>query len=208
MTADHKAVPVMLVHGFLSSSDMVRPMSKRLTDRGFDVYSPRLSPFCIQDVRKLAQELSESVSRVLELTGAARCHIVGLSQGGIIALYYIKLLAGGDKTSQLVTVASPLSGTWAPVAGLLGVPFLGAISRGVWQVLPGSDLLKKLHDAPMPEGLNVTTIAVDGDLISPPARCHLDGARQITVKGVPIIAHQWMVLSVPVVDAIEDALKG
>jgi len=201
-------LPVMLVHVFLSTSDMMSPMVRRLQGQGFDVYQPKLSPFCIQDVRKLSQELSASVERVLEHTGADRCRLVGVSQGGIIALHYVKLLDGGDKVERLVTVASPFDGTWAPVAGLLGVPMLGWVSRGVWQVIPGSNLLAELGDGPMPEGLDVTTIAIEGDLISPPSRCHLPGARHVTVPGVPLVAHQFLVLSRPVIDAIADALES
>lgn len=202
-----EAPPVVLVHGFLSTSDMMAPVVRRLERRGFDVYQPKLSPFCIQDVRKLARELEESVEKILSVSGFERCRMVGVSQGGIIALYYLKKLSGGDKVERLVTVAAPFDGTWAPVAGLLGVPLLGWVSRGVWQVIPGSSLLAELHDAPLPDGPDLTTIAIDGDLIAPPSRCHLEGAEHVTVKGVPVVAHQWLVLSTSVVDAVADALN-
>jgi triacylglycerol lipase len=201
-------IPVVLVHGFLSTRDMVAPLARRLGARGFDVHQPKLSPFCIQDVRKLARELSDGVGRTLEHSGSPRCDLVGVSQGGIIALYYLKLLSGGPRVRRLVTVASPFDGTWAPLAGLLGAPVLGWVSRGVWQLIPGSGLLGEIRKAPAVAGVEVTTIAIEGDLIAPPSRCHLQGARNVTVPGVPLVAHQWLILSLPVVDAVAEALRA
>ena len=200
--------PVVLVHGFLSTAELMAPLVARLASRGFDVHQPRLSPLCIQDVRKLSGQLARDVDRVLERSGAPRCALVGVSQGGIIALHYLKRGLGASKVTRLVAVASPFSGTWAPIAGLVGAPLLGWASRGLWQVIPGSALLTDLRDAPMPEGVAVTTIAVEGDLVAPPSRCRLDGARHVTVPGVPLLAHQWIVLSPAVVDAVTEALRG
>lgn len=201
-------LPVVLVHGFLSTAEMLTPLASRLKSKGFEVFSADLSPFCIQDVRKLAEELSLTVERVLAETGASRCHMVGLSQGGIIALFYVKLVDTENRVHRLVAAGAPFQGTWAPIAGLVATPLLGLLSRGVWQVMPNSLLLTELHNASMPEGVEVTTIAVEGDFVSPPDRCQLPGAPHIIVDGVPFVAHQWLVFSQPVARAIAKALDG
>jgi len=206
MKSDVSELPVVLVHGYLSTAEMLTPLAARLRGRGFKVFSSELSPFCIQDVRKLADELSDTVDRVIEETGAAKVNLVGLSQGGIIALYYTKLVDEVGLVRHLVAAGSPFKGTWAPVAGLLATPWLGVVSRGVWQVMPNSRLLAELHGAPMPPEVEVTTIAVEGDLVSPPERCTLPGAPHIVVDGVPFVSHQWLVFSQPVAAAIARAL--
>ena len=42
--------PVLIVHGFLSSHQMMRPLKWALEKRGRTVFLTPLSPFCIQDV--------------------------------------------------------------------------------------------------------------------------------------------------------------
>jgi len=134
--------------------------------------------------------------------------VVGVSQGGIIAMHYVKLGAGRETVRNLVTVASPFAGTLAPVAGLLAAPLVAWASRGLFQALPGSALLGELERAPVPPGVSVTSIAIQGDLISPPDRCRVPDARNVTVPGAPLVAHQWLILSSPVLEAVVDALRG
>ncbi len=206
--AENKKLPVILVHGFLSTSEMLGVLAARLYSRGYDVHFTSLSPLCIQDVRKLARELEVTVERVLERTGESKCHLVGISQGGLIGVYYIKVLEGRDKVQKLVAVGTPFTGTWAPAAGILAAPWLGVVSRGVWQTLPQSKLLKELAQIPLPDRVEATTIAIEGDLIAPPSRCQLDGARNLVIEGAPpLVGHQWMGFSPAVADTIADALN-
>lgn len=202
-------LPVVLVHGFLSTSEMLGLLGARLWSKGFDVHFTALSPLCIQDVRKLARELDGTVRRVLKRTGADRCHLVGISQGGLIGVYYVKMLDGHDKVHRLVAVGTPFTGTWAPAAGMLAVPWLGVVSRGVWQTMPHSSLLRELGEIPLAEGIEATSIAIEGDLIAPPGRCRLTGAENVVLKGAPpLIGHQWMGFSPAVADSIAAALDA
>ncbi len=210
MTAmnDPRELPVVLVHGFLSTSEMLRPLAWRLEAAGFDVHYTKLSPLCVQDVRKLARQLGRTVEDVLDRTGATQCDLVGISQGGLIAVYYAKILDGGEKIRQLVAVGTPFNGTWAPAAGLFAVPWIGLVSRGLWQTLPRSGLLRQIVEMPMPEGIETTTIGIEKDLIAPPERAHLDEARKVDLGGAPpLVGHQWMVLSPAVAQAIVEILR-
>jgi pimeloyl-ACP methyl ester carboxylesterase len=200
------SLPLVLVHGYLSTAEMLAPLAARLRARGFDVHSADLSPLCIQDVRQLAVELGASIDRVLERTGAAQCQLVGLSQGGIIALYYAKFLDTGARVARLVAAGAPFQGSWAPIAGLLATPWLGVVSRGVWQVMPNSQLLNELHNAPTPPHVRLSTVAVQGDLVAMPDRCRLPGVKHTVVGGVPFVAHQWLIFSPQVAEAVANDL--
>jgi pimeloyl-ACP methyl ester carboxylesterase len=205
--AEAGTLPVVLVHGFLSTREMLGLLGARLWSKGFDVHFTALSPLCVQDVRKLARELDATVLKVLRRTGAPRCHLVGISQGGLIGVYYVKMLDGREKVGRLVSVGTPFAGTWAPAAGMVAVPWLGVVSRGVWQTMPLSSLLRELAGIPLPDGIEATSIAIQGDLIAPPARCRLEGARNVVLEGAPpLIGHQWMGFSPAVADAIGEAL--
>ena len=69
--------PVILVHGFLASPNLLRPMKHRLEKRGHTVYLANLSPLCIQDIRRLARELYRESARCpcgRALGGSGGCH--------------------------------------------------------------------------------------------------------------------------------------
>ena len=115
MTHSEPSHPVVLTHGFLSTSAMMIPFRRTLQKEGFRTYLTRLSPLCIQDVRLLAQQLGETVEYVRRKEGVEKVDIVGVSQGGVIGLYYLKMLGGAERVRRLVTVGTPLKGTWAAV---------------------------------------------------------------------------------------------
>ena len=84
--------PLVLVHGFLSTRGSMWPLSSQLRRRGHRVYRARRPPLCIQDVRRLAVEVQASVADVQARTGAQQVDLVGVSQGGLAALYYVRRL--------------------------------------------------------------------------------------------------------------------
>lgn len=185
--------PVVLVHGFLSTATMLWPLKRRLERAGHQVFLTDLSPLAIQDVRELAQQLDENVERTRAETGAERVDLVGVSQGGIISLWWLHHLGGWEKVHRFVTVGAPVRGTWAAA---LGIPLFGAISRGVWQMLPGTNLVFELTAAGLPDGADVVTLSLAGDPVCPPERCHLEGADNRVVAGPPgPLKHQWLVFS-------------
>lgn len=182
--------PVVLVHGYLSASWVLLPIREGLRREGLDAHLVRLEPLAIGDVRRMARQLDRNVERIRRETGADRVDVVGMSLGGLIGLWWLRHLDGAARARRFVGVGCPFQGTWA---GLLGVAALGAVSRGAWQVLPGSRLLGELAGpAPVP----TTSIAMAGDVMAPPSRCALPGAELVVMTSAPAaaVAHQWLVL--------------
>ncbi len=197
--------PVVLVHGFLATATLMAPMRHRLERTGRRVFSPELSLLCVQDVRQLARELDASVERVRASTGADRVDVVGVSQGGVLSLWWAHHLGGWAKTRRLVLVGAPVRGTWAAAVGL---PLLGGVSRGIWQLLPGSDFLPDLA-RPVPPDARLTTLSVRGDLVCPDDRCAVEGAENRIIDGPPgPLKHQWLVMSRRVWRELEAALDA
>lgn len=194
--------PVMLVHGFLATPTLMRPMRGRIEASGRRVFSPALAPLAVQDVRALAGQLDVAIDRVRQATGVDRIDVVGASQGGIIALWWAQHRDGWARTHRMVAVGAPFRGTWAAAVGL---PALGWCSRGIWQLVPGSALLAELGT--VPAGARMSTIALDGDPVCPADRCQVDGADH-RVFSAPFgpLKHQWMALSPMVARAVVDAL--
>lgn len=198
--------PVVLVHGFLSTPAMMFPLRRRLEREGLRVHAADLSLLAIQDVRRLARQLDATVERVRAVEGATRVDVVGVSQGGIIALWWAQHLDGWRRTHRLITLGAPFRGTWAAA---LGVPLLGAWSRGVWQLVPGSPLVGELVAEPLPPGADVLTLSLEGDPVCPPSRCALEGARNVVFQGPGgPLKHQWLIFSQPVARELLSALSA
>ena len=196
--------PVLIVHGFLSSHHMMRPLKWSLERRGHQVFLTPLSPFCTQDVTKLAVELKNRIDEVLEMTKVDEVDIVGISQGGVIGLWYLNNLYSGSGVRKFIAAGSPLQGTWA---SLVGLPFLGAVSKGLRQLIPNGKFIERLVSQ-MPEGVHVYTLAIAGDPVVPEERSRLEGAdnRVVRVWNTPI-KHQFLILSPNVLRHVGDLLE-
>jgi len=196
--------PVVVVHGFLSTRGSMLPLAVQLRRRGLRVYRATLPPLCIQDVRLLAQAVGRSVDDARRRSGADEVDVVGVSQGGLAALYYVRRLRGTDHVRRLVTLGTPFEGTWFAA---VGVPLLGAVSRGVWQSLPTSDVVRELAMAGPSPGEDVVSIAREGDTVAPPARCRVEGAKHVVLPGTRLPGtHQTLGFHPVVVDATLEAL--
>ena len=196
--------PAILVHGYLASATLMRPMRYQLAKHGVSAHLTDLSLGAIQDVDLLATQLGYTVERVLRETGAAQVDLVGVSQGGIMALRYAARVNHTEQVRRIVTVGSPVRGTWVAA---VGVPLLGAFSKGLWQLMPGSQLTEDLLKQSASLRAPITTISMRGDLVAPPSRCQLPGADNRVLRGIPsVVTHQLLVASPRTLAAVVAAL--
>ena len=152
----------------------------------------------------MADELDASIEAIRAKTGSDRVDIVGMSLGGLIGLWWLKHLGGHSRAGRFVAVGSPFMGTWA---ALLGIAILGLVSKGAWQMVPNSKLIRELSG---PSPVPTTTISMTGDNLAPPERCRLPGSTTVVLDGpwIPGVAHQTLVLSSKTIDGICEALNG
>ena len=196
--------PVVLVHGYLSASWVLKPIQWRLRRLGLDPHLVRLEPLVIGDVRRMAEQLDRSVERIRARTGADQVDVVGMSLGGLIGLWWIRHHGGAARTRRFVAIGCPFQGTWF---GLAGVALLGLVSAGAWQALPGSRLLKQLI-GPVP--VPTTSIAIEGDVVAPPDRCWLEGADLVVLPSarLPALSHQLLLLQDATLHEVADVLRS
>ncbi|MDN4172416.1 alpha/beta fold hydrolase [Nocardioides sp. SOB77] len=113
-----RPVPVVLVHGtFGDRSYGWERMSTALTDAGWCVWSLEYGQQGTQDVTLSAVELRAYVRRVLRATGAAKVSLVGHSQGGLLARYYVARLGGARVVDDVVSLAATHHGSTFPLVG-------------------------------------------------------------------------------------------
>jgi pimeloyl-ACP methyl ester carboxylesterase len=140
---------VVLVHGFLASAGMFRPLRVRLErEAGARVATFTHAPCA--GIRRIARRLARLIERIPR---GARITVVGHSLGGVVARWYVQEMEGHARVSRTVSLASPFRGIDVP------------------QVLAGADLhrqselLKRLRDHAPACGVPHTSIVGAADTV-------------------------------------------
>lgn len=200
--------PVILVHGYLAPRALMLPMRWRLGRDGFDAHTVDLPTLNLASVERCAHRMALGIDRILARTGAQRCDLVGVSLGGLMGIHYLQHLGGAPKVRRLLTVGTPVRGTWAAAGGIAA--FAG-LSPSAWECLPTSSFVASLLDRPLPDSVEVVAIYGSFDPIAPKDRCRLPEAPNVRNVEVPLLpnpaAHQALVLSEGAYRAIVDALQ-
>jgi triacylglycerol lipase len=134
--------PVVLVPGTFDATYWTATRDA-LAAQGYCVTAFRYGDAGTGSIAQSAAALGRFVTRELRRTHASRVSIVGHSQGGLVARYYVRFLGGAAKVDDLVALAPPNHGTTTPLVipgGLLGClacleqaagsPFLDTLNTG------------------------------------------------------------------------------
>jgi triacylglycerol lipase len=156
--------PVLLLHGFLATPRALGPLSRRLQGDGFRVFSVELGGlFNTRSIDELAKVVGDEVERIYERNpGMARLTVIGHSQGGLIAAWWVKHLGGHRRVRALVTLGTPHRGTRLAWAGIL----LAWLMPSIVQMLPGSRFMRRLHDAAWPACVALLSFYSRGDRVA------------------------------------------
>jgi pimeloyl-ACP methyl ester carboxylesterase len=167
--------PVLLIHGYLATRGSLALLERRLTDKGHLVLSYRLGLLNTADIGESAALIARKIESIAAQTGLDHMDIVGHSMGGLVALYYLKRLGGRRRVRRLVMLGTPVAGTWSALLGVATIP----LGRASLQLLPHSQFLRDLAQAPLPEGVEIVCISGDRDHLAPPSSTFLKGVRHI-----------------------------
>lgn len=195
-----KRRPVIIVHGYLASKEMMLPMRMRLERAGFEAHVAQLPALLLGKVEPTAGLLASEIDRILGGYPGQQCDLVGVSLGGLLALRYLQRFRGDRRVRRYVTVGTPHRGSNAARAAVM---LLGRISPAAYQLLPDSGFIRGLHDEGVPAGVEALSIYARRDTVAPPSQCELAGAENIEISGpFPPMTHQGLVVSSEVIDLI------
>jgi pimeloyl-ACP methyl ester carboxylesterase len=124
---------VVLVHGFLATAGVLRPLAERL-ESDTRARCASFTHLPGEGIERIARRIDALVKRLQP--GVRRLHLVGHSVGGLAARYYVQLLRADPRVVQTVSLASPFSGV--PRASVLP----GQLAK---DLDPGSPLLAELR---------------------------------------------------------------
>lgn len=119
-----------------------------------------------------AREIAVAVDRVRERTGVDRIDIVAHSMGGLATRRY--MARGSTPVRRAIFIGTPHRGTW--LAWL-------AWGEGGRQMRPGSDFLRQLASAPIPDDVDAFTIRTQLETrIFPGRNAMLEGVPDFRVR--------------------------
>ena len=200
--------PVILLHGFGTSSAVTAPLARYLRrELGRPVIRVPLGgrlPIHLGDVRKSAARVLAEIERHAAEAGFPYVDVVGHSLGGLVATYLLKALDRGQRVRRVITLGTPHRGT---PAALFGALVLGFFSRAIWQMIPGSPLLRELARLPVPAGSEVVAVASDADNLVPAVFARPQLMPRLRCAGVSGLGHVELLTS-PLAFRLVQAVLG
>lgn len=206
---DGSRAPVVLLHGFGVTSAVLRPLEARIRrTTGRPCVRLRLGcrlPLHLADVRRSARRVERELDRLAARAPFGRVDVIGHSLGGLVATYWLKRIDQGRRIRRVITLGTPHRGT--PFA-VLGVLLFGAISPAVWQMLPGSSLVRELEALPVPETSELIALGSHDDSVVPAKLALPMPAPRLRSASVSRIRHVDFLWSRDVFRHVERALAA
>jgi pimeloyl-ACP methyl ester carboxylesterase len=185
-TAQLQAAPevVLLVHGTATTVKESWDWSyvRALHGDGFALCTVTLPDFGLGSVTRAAEYVVAAARTAIERSGK-RISIIGHSQGGQLAAWVTRFWPDvAEGVHDVVALASPFDGTQLGNQ-LCALKRCAALA---WQSRRGSNTVAALRQAPVPAGVDTTSIATRYDeIVYPqPAVSRLPGARDILLQNV------------------------
>lgn len=172
--------PVVLIHGTGDTNGAWQQLTIELREEGWAVFVPEFGNRCTDPVEESAAQVGAYIEAVRTVTHADQVVIVGHSQGGVLARYWMRILAGASKVHHLISLGVPHHGT--TMGGMLssvtttrvGETMMNAIVQSWFgpvgfQLITGHPLLEELNAGGSTEaGVGYTNIATKYDTIVQP----------------------------------------
>lgn len=146
--------PIVFVHGLNGYTEQYHPIIKFLREKGFEKFYcfSYNNKFGLSSLRIVAHELAEFVDKNIT---EEKFDIIAFSQGGIIAMDYLKEYKN-KKVDKLFTVCTPHRGS--KLAKISNLP-------GIKDLRPKSDLINELEDFAKNNHINLYSIYTPFDLM-------------------------------------------
>ncbi|GGG81509.1 esterase/lipase family protein [Corynebacterium pelargi] len=198
--------PVILIHGTGVTKGDWMELGQDLREEGYAVFAPDFGFRSTVLVEESTEQVAAYIHAVLTVCEAKKVILVGHSQGGIIARYWMHHLGGARHTHHLISLAAPHHGTlhggvMNPLSKtkrgseVMDSLISGFFGQSGFQMLKDSELIQALNaKGETLEGVHYSCIATRTDsIIQPVESGFLDGARNIYLQQVDrnaIVRHE------------------
>jgi triacylglycerol lipase len=175
--------PVLLVPGYGGNVDSLQPLAAALGSAGRTAVIVAPVGDGTGDLRMQAEHLGEVAERVRDDAGASSVDVIGYSAGGVVARLWVRDDGGAEVARRVLTLGAPHHGT---SQAALGAEFAGGCADACEQLVPDSDLLRRLNAGDeTPAGPLWATVRSTGDqVVTPIDSAALSGALNVLVQDV------------------------
>jgi triacylglycerol lipase len=187
-SSDRCPSPVLLLQGFLSTRRSLEVLERRLRRDGHCVFSLELGGLAgrfntrrIDELASLVQDEVENLYARHPDMGALT--VIGHSEGGLIAVYWVKRLEGHRRVRAVLTLGTPHRGT--PLAWPL-LP-LAPLAPSILQMTPQSGLIRALDERAWPPEVSLTSLYSRQDRLVPYPRAMVDTRGQHQIRNVEVV---------------------
>lgn len=217
--------PVVLIHGTCDSKGIWQVLAEMLRAAGWATFAPDYGTRATGPLQESARQLDAYINAVRTVTGAEKVILVGHSQGGLLARYWMRMHDGADYVRHVVCISAPNHGT---TQGGIASPLFRSerqeeVARslidgwfglaGMQQVI-GSKIIEDTNRGSEVEpGVSYTCIATRSDaIVVPPNTCFLNGqrVRNIYIQDIErlaIIRHEDMPMDKRVCQVVLEELE-
>ena len=173
--------PVLLVPGYGGTGASLAPLAEALRAAGREAVVVPPVGDGTGDLRAQASHLDEVARQVQADRGSASVDVVGYSAGGVVARLWVRDEGGGSVARRVLTLGSPQHGT---SQAALGLELAGRCPRACEQLVPDSDLLRRLNARDeTPAGPVWVTVRSAADrVVTPVESAALDGALNLLIQ--------------------------
>ncbi|HEU4382430.1 MAG TPA: alpha/beta fold hydrolase [Anaeromyxobacteraceae bacterium] len=185
---ERRRSPVLLLQGFLATRRSLKGLERRLRRDAYGVLSLDLGGlagrFNTRRIDELAVVVRDQVERLYARhPGMEKLVVIGHSEGGLIATYWMKRLGGRRRVRAVLTLATPHRGT--PLAWTL-LPF-APLAPSILQMTPGSRLVRALDRGAWPAGVPLTSLYSRQDRVVPYPSALVDGRGHPEIRNVEVV---------------------
>ena len=217
--------PVVLIHGTCDSKGIWQVLAGMLRAAGWATFAPDYGTRATGPLQESARQLDAYINAVRTVTGAEKVILVGHSQGGLLARYWMRMHGGAEFVRHVVCISAPNHGT---TQGGIASPLFRSerqeeVARSLidaWfgpagmQQVTGSKIIEDTNRGSEVEpGVSYTCIATRSDaIVVPPNTCFLNGqqVRNIYIQDIErraIIRHEDMPMDKRVCQVILEELE-
>lgn len=125
--------PIVLIHGSGASKGSWEDMGRELRHHGWAVFAPDFGTRATEPIAESAAQIGAYIDAVLLVTGAAQVVLVGHSQGGVVARFWMRTYGGYMKVRHMISLSVPNHGT-----------LMGGILHPLTKVRRGAGLMEQL----------------------------------------------------------------
>jgi len=157
--------PIILIHGLFSPRLTTLAYSRPLREDGFRVYTLNLPPLNFCSLESSCDIVEKKVNYLIEKKKYQKVDNVGMSLGGVIAYYYVKMYPGAVHVRKMISVGGPINGS--KMAGVFSMLPIFRRVPAIKDMNIKGKTMKELRSLPFPENVSGIAIGAPRDPMCP-----------------------------------------